>query len=137
VQSGPSLKAATKGEEQGSEEYEHSLHPNTPRRKFNAFNENGLPAFCADRIDHSHCLTWVKLELFESAAVFSQGDFPPRHNRSDNQRRLWVDAAPLDAEDPRHSPRARKPICVLPWLFLQSLGINYRAEDACEVTNPR
>jgi hypothetical protein len=43
VQSGPSLKAAAKGQEQGSEEYEHSLHPNTPRRKFNAFNENGLP----------------------------------------------------------------------------------------------
>jgi hypothetical protein len=27
VQSGPSLKAAAKGEEQGSEEYEHSLAP--------------------------------------------------------------------------------------------------------------
>ena len=27
VQSGPSLKTATKGEEQGSEEYEHSIAP--------------------------------------------------------------------------------------------------------------
>jgi hypothetical protein len=42
VQSGPSLKAAAKREEQGSEEYEHSLAPTTPRRKFNALNEHGF-----------------------------------------------------------------------------------------------
>ena len=39
VQSGPSLKAAAKGEEQGSEEYEHSV---APYRKFNALNEHGF-----------------------------------------------------------------------------------------------
>jgi hypothetical protein len=43
VQSGPSLKAAAKGRRGEARSTNIPLHPTKPRRKFNAFNENGLP----------------------------------------------------------------------------------------------
>jgi len=43
VQSGPSLKTARRERSREARSTNIPLHPTTPRRKLNAFNENGLP----------------------------------------------------------------------------------------------
>ena len=44
MQSGPSLKTATKERSREARSTHMPSHPTTPRHKFNSFNENGLPA---------------------------------------------------------------------------------------------